>query len=143
MGLLSVFQKVLESPSLYFRETVKKCEALHMCESPRAVEPRTLSRCALVFPIGNLLWSFKREMEPALLRLSVCLKWFPASCFLALEEDPGSDPVLGTFLADSTDPLKLAALQAPELPNTSKRTRPLSNVSRTNTALNFTNHSLV
>ncbi|MEQ2228778.1 hypothetical protein ILYODFUR_012258 [Ilyodon furcidens] len=82
-------------------------------------------------------------MQPALLRLSVCLKWFLASCFLALEEDPGSDPVLGTFLADSVDLLRLAALQAPELPNTSKRTCPLSNMSRTNTTLNSTNHSLV
>ncbi|KAK5606321.1 hypothetical protein CRENBAI_023405 [Crenichthys baileyi] len=82
-------------------------------------------------------------MQPALLHLSVCLKWFPASCFLALEEDPGSDPVLCAFLADSADPLRLAALQAPELPNTSKRTYPLSNVSRTNTALNSTNHPLV
>ncbi|KAK5601506.1 hypothetical protein CRENBAI_025229 [Crenichthys baileyi] len=55
---------------------------------------------------------------------------FSASCFLALEEDPSSDPVLGTFLADSSDPLRLAALQAPELPNISKRTCPLSNSER-------------
>ncbi|MEQ2284496.1 hypothetical protein AMECASPLE_022206 [Ameca splendens] len=82
-------------------------------------------------------------MQPSLLRLSVCLKWFPASCFLALEEDPGSDPVLGTFLADSADPLRMAAFQAPDHLNTSKRTCPLSNVSRTNTALNSTNYSLV
>ncbi|MEQ2305996.1 hypothetical protein AMECASPLE_003575 [Ameca splendens] len=91
------------------------------------MEPRTLVRWAQVFPIGNLLWSFKREKQPALLCLSVCLKWFSASCFLALEEDPGSDPVPGTFLADSSDPLRLAALQAPELLTISKRTCPLSN----------------
>ncbi|KAK5599384.1 hypothetical protein CRENBAI_021935 [Crenichthys baileyi] len=62
-------------------------------------------------------------MQPALLRLSVCLKWFPASCFLALEEDR-SDPVLGTFLAASADPLTLAALQAPEILNTTKEPAP-------------------
>ncbi|MED6289676.1 hypothetical protein CHARACLAT_005371 [Characodon lateralis] len=45
-------------------------------------------------------------MQPALLRLNVCLKWFSAPNLLVLEEDIGSDPVLVTFLARSLDPTK-------------------------------------
>ncbi|MED6239113.1 hypothetical protein ATANTOWER_002008 [Ataeniobius toweri] len=45
-------------------------------------------------------------MQPALLRLSVCLKWFSAPYLLVLEEDIGSDPVLVTFLACSSYPTK-------------------------------------
>ncbi|MEQ2219912.1 hypothetical protein ILYODFUR_000003 [Ilyodon furcidens] len=45
-------------------------------------------------------------MQPALLHLSVCLKWFSAPYLLVLEEDIGSDPVLVTFLACSSDATK-------------------------------------
>ncbi|MEQ2226856.1 hypothetical protein ILYODFUR_031557, partial [Ilyodon furcidens] len=45
-------------------------------------------------------------MQPALLRLSACLKWFSAPYLLVLEEDISSDPVLVTFLACSSDPTK-------------------------------------
>ncbi|MED6287019.1 hypothetical protein CHARACLAT_012160 [Characodon lateralis] len=45
-------------------------------------------------------------MQPALLHLSFCLKWFSPPYLLVLEEDIGSDPVLVTFLACSSDATK-------------------------------------
>ncbi|MEQ2294581.1 hypothetical protein AMECASPLE_005373 [Ameca splendens] len=45
-------------------------------------------------------------MQPALLHLGVCLKWFSAPYLRVLEEDIGSDPVLVIFLACSSDATK-------------------------------------
>ncbi|MEQ2290057.1 hypothetical protein AMECASPLE_039416, partial [Ameca splendens] len=42
--------------------------------------------------------------------------WFSAPCLLVLWKDTGSDPVLVTFLACSSVPLRLAVSQAPDLP---------------------------